>query len=87
MLLSCIIYAEEERDVSVIDIKNAFIQTQIEHKRDMAIIKICRILMDMILGIAPDVYELYVTTDMKGINQLITQCINAIYVIMLASLL
>jgi hypothetical protein len=30
MLLSCIINAKEERDVTVIDIPNAFIQMQVE---------------------------------------------------------
>ena len=41
----------------------------------------------MLLDIAPDVYGTYVTTDKKGIKQLITQCMNAIYGTMLTSLL
>ena len=53
----------------------------------MVIIKIHGTLVDMILYIAPDVYGPYVTTDRKGINQLITQCMNGIYGTMVASLL
>jgi hypothetical protein len=44
VLLSCIIDAKEARDVTVIDIPNAFIQTQVEDEGDMAIIKICGVL-------------------------------------------
>jgi hypothetical protein len=40
VLLSCIIDAEEHRDVAVVDIPNAFVQTRVENKKDMAFIKI-----------------------------------------------
>ncbi len=59
VLLSCIIDAEEERDVAVIDIPNAFIQTRIEDEADMAIIKIRGFLVDMLVEIAPEVYKSY----------------------------
>ena len=72
MLLDFIIDAKEERDVTVINIKNHFIQTQIRHEKDIDTIKICRILVDMILETAPYVYGTYVDTDMKGIKQMIT---------------
>jgi hypothetical protein len=36
----CIINTKEGRDVAVINIPNAFIQTQVEDEGDMAIIKI-----------------------------------------------
>jgi hypothetical protein len=87
VLLSCIIDADEDRDVAVIDIPNAFIQTRIEDEKDMAIIKIRGILVDMLIEIAPKVYTPYVTTDRKGVKQLIVQCLNAIYGTMMASLL
>ena len=45
VLLTCIIDAEEGRDVSVIDIPNAFIQTRIEDKKDMVFIKIRGVLV------------------------------------------
>lgn len=87
VLLSCIIDAEEGRDVAVIDIPNAFIQTRVEDEADMAIIKIRGILVDMLEDIAPTVYTPFVSTDKKGGKQLIVQCKNAIYGTMVASLL
>jgi hypothetical protein len=67
ILLSCIIDAEEGRDVTVINIPNAFIQTRVEDEGDMAIIKIRGVLVDILVQIAPDVYKSYVTTE-KGQN-------------------
>jgi hypothetical protein len=87
VLLSCIIDAKEGRDVTVIDIPNAFIQTRVEDEGDMAIIKIRGVLVDILVKIAPDVYKSYVTTDKKGIKQLLVQCQNALYGTMVASLL
>jgi hypothetical protein len=40
VLLSCIIYAEEHRDVAVVDIPSAFVQTRVENEKYMAFIKI-----------------------------------------------
>ncbi len=45
VLLTCIIDAEEGRDVSVIDIPNAFIQTRIKDEKDMVFIKIRGVLV------------------------------------------
>jgi hypothetical protein len=87
VLLTCIVDAEEGRDVAVIDIPNAFIQTRVEDDKDMAIIKIRGVLVDMLLDIAPEAYKPFVTTDKKGTKQLIVQCQNAIYGTMVASLL
>ena len=87
VLLSCIIDADEERDVAVIDILNAFIQTRVEDEKDMAFIKICGVLVDILVEIAPDVYKLHVTTDKKGVKQLLVQCQNALYGTIVASLL
>jgi hypothetical protein len=87
VLLSCIIDAEEERDVAVIDIPNAFVQTRVEDEKDMAIIKLRGVLVDILVEIAPDVYKPYATTDKKGVRQLLVQCQNALYGTMVASLL
>ena len=40
VLLTCIIDAEEGRDVAIVDILNAYIQTQIEDEKDKIFIKI-----------------------------------------------
>ena len=68
VLLSFIIDAEEGRDVAVIDIPNAFIKTRVEDKKDIAIIKIRGILVDILVDLAPDVYREFVTTDNKGVK-------------------
>jgi hypothetical protein len=40
VLLACIIDAEEEWDVTVVDIPNVFVPTRVENEKDMAFIKI-----------------------------------------------
>lgn len=87
VLLTCIIDAEEGRDVAVVDIPNAFVQTRVTDEKDMAIIKIRGILVDILVEIAPKVYGPYVTTDKKDEKQLLVQCLNALYGTMMASLL
>ncbi len=56
----------KKRDVTVIDIPNAFIQTRVEDEEDMAIIKIHGVLVDILVQIAPNVYKSYIMTDKKG---------------------
>ena len=87
LLLSCIIDAEEERDVAVIDTPNTFIQARVEDENDMEFIKICGVLVDILVEIAPDFYKLHVTTNKKGVKQLLVQFHNAMYGTMVASLL
>jgi hypothetical protein len=71
----------------VIDIPNAFVQTRVEDEKDMAIIKLRGVLVDILVKIAPDVYKSYATTDKKGIRQRVVRCKNALYGTMVASLL
>jgi hypothetical protein len=40
VLILCIIDAEEHRDVAIVDIPNAFVQTRVENEKDMAFINI-----------------------------------------------
>jgi hypothetical protein len=87
VLLSCIIDAEEEREVAVTDIPNAFIQTEVEDQKDMTIIKLRGTLADILVKIAPDVYNAYGTTNKKGLRQLVVRCKNELYGTMVASLL
>ena len=87
LLLSCIIDAEEERDVAVIDILNAFIQTRAENEKDMVYIRVRGVLVGPLIEIAPDIYGSYVKLDKKRNKVLILQCLNAIYGTMVASLL
>ena len=53
----------------------------------MAIINIRGVLVDILLEIALDIYRPYVITNCKGVNQLIVQFQNTIYVTMTTSLL
>ena len=46
--------AEEERDVAVVNIPNIFIQTQVEYEKDISFIKICGVLVDILVKIAPE---------------------------------
>jgi hypothetical protein len=87
VLMSCIIDAKEERDVAVVDTPNAFVQTRVENEKDMAFIKIRGILVDILVEIAPDVYKSYILKGKKGTQQLLVQCQNVFYVLMVASLL
>ena len=85
--MSCIIDAEEERDVAVIDIPNTFIKARVEDENDMVFIKIRGVLVDILVEISPDFYKLHVTTDKKGVKQLIVQCQNALYGTMVARII
>jgi hypothetical protein len=86
-LLSCIIDAEEERDVTTVDIPNECVQTCVENKKDIVFINIRGILVDILVEIVPDVYKSYVLKDNKGMKHLMVQCHNAMYGTMDASLL
>ena len=57
----------------VIDIPNAFIQKQVEDEKDMVFIKIRGVLVDILVEIVPDVYKSHVTTNKKGVKQLLVQ--------------
>lgn len=87
VMLTAIIDAEEGRDTAVVDIPNAFIQTRVENDKDKVIIRLRGVLVEILLEIAPEVYKPYVTTDKKGVKQLLVQCLNALYGTMVASLL
>ena len=87
LLFSCIIYAEDKRDIYVIDNHNAFIQTRVENENKMAVMKIRGFLLELLLKIDPGFYGPFVTTAKRGKDAIIVQCMNAIYGTMVASLL
>ena len=66
---------------------NDFIQIRIKDEKEMTIIKIRGLLVDILLDIAPGAYRLYVITNCKGIKQMMFQCKNSIYGTIKASLL
>jgi hypothetical protein len=87
VLLKSIVDAVEKRDVAIIDIPNAFIQTRVENKKDRAIIRIRGVLVDWVTKTAPEVNSKYVTVDKKADKVLLVECMNAIYGTMVAGLL
>jgi Reverse transcriptase (RNA-dependent DNA polymerase) len=87
VMLTCTIDAKEKREVAVVDIPNAFVQTVIEDEKDRSFIRIRGPLVDILTNIAPDVYGEYVTIGKNGDKVLLVQCLNALYGTMVASLL
>ena len=79
VMLTCVIDADENRDVAIVDILNAFVQTVVEDEKDRAFIWIRGPLVDILVAIAPDVYQEYVTIGKKGEKQLLVQWLNAIW--------
>jgi hypothetical protein len=89
VMLTCVIEAQEGRDVAVVDIPNAFAKTVVsdEDKEHRVIVRIRGPLVDILVSIAPEVDGPYVTTNKKGQQVLIVECLNAVYGTMVASLL
>ena len=57
VLLKSTIYAAEERDVAVIDIPNAFIQTRIKNNEDKVVLRLIGKLADILIKTAPEIYN------------------------------
>jgi hypothetical protein len=87
VLLTSIIDSHEGRDVAVIDIPNAFIQTRVDNPKDRVIIRMRGVEVDWLVKTAPEVYDPFVTTDKKGMKVLLVECWNTIYGTMIAGLL
>jgi hypothetical protein len=89
VMLTCVIDAQEERDVAAVDIPNAFVQTVMseEDAEHHVVVRIRGPLVDIVVSIAPDVYGPYVSTTKTGQKVLIVECLNALYGTMVAALL
>jgi hypothetical protein len=89
VMLTCVIDAQENRDITVVDIPNAFVQTVVdEEDADYHVIVCIRgPLVDILVSIAPDVYGPYVSMNNSGQKVLIVECLNAVYGMMVAALL
>ena len=77
-MLTAIIDAKENRDVAIVDILNAFIQTVVKDKQERVILRLRGALVDMMFQIAPEVYEEFVTVDKRGNKQLLVECTNVV---------
>jgi hypothetical protein len=90
ILITATIDAKQKRDVMTADIPNAFVQTDIDEKNQVKgehiIMKIRGPLVDMLLEIAPEVYEGYSTYEGKT-KVLYVKMLKAIYGMLQSSLL
>ena len=83
-MITAVIDALEERDVAVVDIPNAFVQTRMDDEK--VIMKMRGRLVDLMCTIAPDVYTKYVTIE-NGVKVLYLRLLNALYGTLKAALL
>ena len=81
--------AEEERDVVITDIANAFVQTDltINGKSVFVPIAIRVTLADMLVSIDPEVYGPSLSKDKKGNSLLYVKLLEALYNLMGASIM
>ena len=84
VMLTCVIDAQENRDVAVVDIPNAFVQTVVsdEDAEHHVMVRIRGPLVDILVSMAPDVY-----VTKTGQKVLIVECLNVVYGTMVAALL
>ncbi len=87
LLVSLVADAQENRDVAIVDIPHALIQTVVENNEDKVIMRIRGHMVDVLVMVAPRVYGPYVSTDKQGRKQHLVECLNAIYGTVVASLL
>ena len=80
---------QENRDVAVVDVPNAFVQTVVsdEDAEHRVTVRIRGPLVDILVSMAPDVYGPYVSVTKTGQKVLIVECLNAVYGTMVAALL
>ncbi len=77
-MLTCVVDANKNRDITIVDIPNAFVQTIVEDEKDKALICIRGPLADILVSIALNVYGPYVMVGKKGKKQLLVQCLTAL---------
>ncbi len=87
VLLTSLVDVQENCDIAIVDIPNAFIQTVVEDDEDKVIMRIRGHMVGVLVKVAPRVYSPYVSTNKQGRKQLLVECLNTIYGTMVASLL
>ncbi len=86
VMLTCMINALEDQDITIIDVSNIFVQTVVKDEEHRVVLRIREPLVDILVSIAPDVYGPYVSTNKAGQKVLLVQCLNAVYGTMVAAL-
>jgi hypothetical protein len=87
VLFTSLVDVQENRDIAIVDIPNTFIQMVMEDNEDKVIMRIRGHMVDVLVKVAPRVYSPYVSTNKQGRKQLLLECLNVIYGMMVASLL
>ena len=86
VLLTSTIKAKEKHNVITLDVPNAFIQTYLENIDERIILILRGIAIDILVGIAPEVYEEFVEVE-NSKKVLYLECMNVIYGTIKAALL
>ena len=84
VFLTCAIEAYEERDVAVVDIPNAFVQT--DHEGETVYMKVRGELAKILVEIAPEIYEKYLVYE-NGVPVLYLEILRALYGMLESSML
>ncbi len=90
VMITAVIDAKEKREVAMVNIPNAFLQTVIkdEDAEHRVIVRLRGQIVDILCEIVSDVYLPYVMLNKKGEKVLLVQCMkNALYVSMIALIL
>ena len=86
ILITSVIDAKQSRDVMTADVPNAFVQTDIEQTGEKIVMKIRGILVDMLVEMAPEIYQEYVVVHGRD-KVLYVKMLKALYGMLVASLL
>jgi hypothetical protein len=81
VVITAVIDVYEKRDVAIVDLPNAFIQTENEKLKDeheMDILKVRGALADLLIQVAPEVYGPFATKE-NGITTLYLEILRALY--------
>ena len=73
--------------MAIIDIPNAFVNTRIENKKDIVIVRLRGKLAELMVATAPEIYKKYVSVNCKGELVLYVEALNTLYGIMKSALL
>ncbi len=79
VMIMCVADANENWEVAFVDITNVVVQTVVKDEKDRTFIRIGGPLVNILISIAPDIYELYVMVEKKGKKQLLVQFLTALY--------
>jgi hypothetical protein len=81
VMLTCVIDAQEDRNIAVVDIPNAFVQTVLDEEDadHRVIVRIRGSLVDILVLIASDVYGPQVSINKSGQKVSIVECLDAVY--------